>query len=180
MSDAGSSAGASPGSSVGSSAGSSSATSPAASAAARSAVDTAAALLRGRGERMTGPRRAVLSVLATDARHLSADQVVSAVATHDPGVHRASVYRALEALSQLGVVQHVHLGHGTTTYALAEGRPHLHGHCQRCGTVVDLPGDLLDDVGVRLAAEVGFALDPAHVALSGTCRTCAAAGSEPR
>lgn len=141
---------------------------------ARTAVDTAAALLRGRGERMTGPRRAVLSVLAEDARHLSADQVVSAVATYDPGVHRASVYRALEALSQLGVVQHVHLGHGTTTYALAEGRPHLHGHCQRCGTVVDLPGDLLDDVAVRLAAEAGFALDPAHVALSGTCRACAA------
>ena len=156
------------------------ASSPASSPAARTAVETAATLLRGRGERMTGPRRAVLSVLAADPRHLSADQVVSADARHDPGVHRASVYRALEALSQLGVVQHVHLGHGTTTYALAEGRPHLHGHCQRCGTLVDLPGVLLDDVGLRLAAEAGFALDPAHVALSGTCRACAAApGSEP-
>ena len=138
----------------------------------RTAVEGATALLRGRGERMTGPRRAVLSVLARDAGHLSADQVVSAVAAHDPSVHRASVYRALEALSQLGVVQHVHLGHGTTAYALAAERPHLHGHCSRCGRVVDLPGDLLDDVGARLAAEVGFALDPAHVALSGSCRAC--------
>ena len=145
------------------------------SAAAQAAVDAAATLLRGRGERMTAPRRAVLSVLAEDVRHLSADQVVSAVAGVDPGVHRASVYRALEALSQLGVVQHVHLGHGTTTYALAEGRQHLHGHCHGCGTVVDLPGDLLDGVAVRLAAEAGFVLDPAHVALSGTCRSCAAA-----
>ena len=158
--------------------------SSAAPSAARTAVDTAAGLLRARGERMTGPRRAVLSVLAEDAGHLSADQVVSAVAGFDPGVHRASVYRALEALSQLGVVQHVHLGHGTTTYALAAGRPHLHGHCQRCGTLVDLPGDLLDDVGARLAAESGFALDPAHVALSGVCRNCAAraaaSAAEPR
>jgi len=129
---------------------------------------------------MTGPRRAVLSVLAGDAGHLSADQVVSAVAGIDPGVHRASVYRALEALSQLGVVQHVHLGHGTTTYALAVGRPHLHGHCQRCGTLVDLPADLLDDVAARLGAESGFALDPAHVALSGVCGDCGAQSAEPR
>ena len=149
----------------------------ASSPAARTAVETAAGLLRARGERMTAPRRAVLSVLAGDPGHLSADQVVSAVAAYDPGVHRASVYRALEALSQLGVVQHVHLGHGTTTYALAAGRPHLHGHCQRWGTLVDLPGDLLDDVGARLAAESGFALDPAHVALSGVCRDCAASSS---
>ena len=137
-------------------------------------MEGAATLLRQRRERMTGPRRAVLSVLAQETGHLSADEVVSAVATYDPGVHRASVYRALEALSRLGVVQHVHLGHGSTAYALAEGRPHLHGHCSSCGAVVDLPGDLLDEVAERLRVEVGFALDPAHVALSGICRSCAA------
>jgi Fe2+ or Zn2+ uptake regulation protein len=135
-------------------------------------VESATTLLRRRRERMTGPRRAVLSVLAEDTGHLSADEVVSAVAELDPGVHRASVYRALEALSRLGVVQHVHLGHGSTAYALAEGRPHVHGHCSTCGAVVDLPGDLLDDVADRLRREVGFTLDPAHVALSGTCRSC--------
>jgi len=146
---------------------------PQASPAAQAAVESATTLLRRRRERMTGPRRAVLSVLAQDTGHLSADEVVSAVADFDPGVHRASVYRALEALSRLGVVQHVHLGHGTTAYALAEGRPHLHGHCSSCGAVVDLPGDLLDAVADRLRDEVGFTLDPAHVALSGTCRSCA-------
>jgi Fe2+ or Zn2+ uptake regulation protein len=118
-------------------------------------------------------------VLAQETGHLSADEVVSAVAAYDAGVHRASVYRALEALSRLGVVQHVHLGHGSTAYALAEGRPHVHGHCSTCGAVVDLPGDLLDDVAERLRVEVGFALDPAHVALSGTCGTCAARSASP-
>jgi len=147
---------------------------PEASPAARAAVEGAATLLRQRRERMTGPRRAVLSVLAQETGHLSADEVVSAVAAYDAGVHRASVYRALEALSRLGVVQHVHLGHGSTAYALAEGRPHLHGHCSSCGAVVDLAGDLLDEVAERLRLEAGFALDPTHVALSGTCRSCAA------
>jgi Fur family ferric uptake transcriptional regulator len=82
------------------------------------------------------------------------------------------VYRTLETLSELGVVQHVHVGHGTTTYHLAGAEPHLHAQCGRCGTVLDLPGRLLDDVAAQLLAEHGFALDPSHVALSGVCARC--------
>lgn len=135
-------------------------------------IEGAAALLRARGDRMTSPRRAVLTALALRQSHLAPDQVVAAVAEIDPAVHRASVYRALEALSELGVVQHMHLGHGTTAYHLAAEHRHLHAACGRCGAVVDLPGDLLDDVAARLDDGQGFALDPAHVALSGLCAHC--------
>ncbi len=135
-------------------------------------VDGAATLLRARGDRMTGPRRVVLTALARRQSHLSPEQVVGAVAALDPTVHRASVYRALETLSALGVVQHVHLGHGTTAYHLSAEHRHLHAACAGCGAVVDLPGDLLDDVAERLESAQGFALDPAHVALSGTCAGC--------
>lgn len=143
------------------------------------AVERAAALLRARGDRMTGPRRAVLNALAARRAHQSADQVVAAVAEQDPGVHRASVYRALETLSRLGVVQHVHVGHGTTTYHLATEAPHLHAQCEGCGAVVDLSGDLLDGVAAQVQSEHGFTLDPSHVALSGTCAKCRAAQRRP-
>lgn len=145
---------------------------PAAETAATAAVERVATLLRARGDRMTAPRRAVLSVLAAEGAHLTADQVVSAVATQDPAVHRASVYRTLDTLTTLGVVQHVHVGHGTTTYQLAVGDPHLHAQCQQCGTVLDLPATLLDGVCARLLTDYGFALDGAHVALSGRCARC--------
>lgn len=137
------------------------------------AVERVAMLLRARGDRMTAPRRAVLTVLATQEEHLTADQVVSAVSARDPAVHRASVYRTLDTLTALGVVQHVHVGHGTTTYQLAVGEPHLHAQCQQCGTVLDLPATLLDGVAARLLDDHGFTLDGAHVALSGRCAQCA-------
>ena len=140
--------------------------------AASAVIDRVAALLRARGERMTAPRRAVLTALSTRSAHLSADQVVSAVAHQDPSVHRASVYRALEALSQLGVVQHVHVGHGTTTYHLADEQLHLHAQCERCGAVVDLPPELLGGVAAEVERRHGFLLDPSHVALSGLCAAC--------
>jgi Fur family transcriptional regulator, ferric uptake regulator len=136
-------------------------------------VDEVAGLLRARGERMTGPRRAVVAVLAQQTDHISADALVALVAEQDAGVHRASVYRTLEALSDLGVVQHVHVGHGATTYHLVRPEErHLHAHCRICGSVRDLPPDLLDEVAVTLARKYGFVLDAGHVALSGICRRC--------
>ena len=129
-------------------------------------VERAGTLLRSRGDRMTGPRRAVITALAgrQGSSHLTPDQVVLAVAQIDPAVHRASVYRALEVLSTLGVVQHVHLGHGTTAYHLAAPHEHLHAHCVVCGRVIDLPATLLDDVatpdepGRKLLADAAAAM----------------------
>jgi len=131
--------------------------------------------LRSAGLHLTAPRRAVLSVLASRGGHLSAEHVVTAVAGLDPGVHRASVYRALEALTDVGLVQHVHLGHGATAYHLADrAGQHLHLQCGACGAVLDAPVQLLGSVRRRLLREHGFALDAAHVALSGRCATCRA------
>ena len=136
--------------------------------------------LRSRGERMTTPRRAVLQALV-GADHLTADQVQERVDASHPGVHRVSVYRTLQALGELGVVQHVHLGHGPTTYHLIrrEDGDHPHAHCRSCGVVVDLPPGLLDDVRRSLADSEGFVLDVGHVALSGTCAGCAAVATPP-
>jgi Fur family transcriptional regulator, ferric uptake regulator len=137
-------------------------------------VDEVGRLLRARGERMTGPRKAVLAVLAASGGHLGAEDVVTRVAALDAGVHRASVYRTLDALCVLGVVQHVHIGHGATAYHLVRGGDaHVHAQCSSCGAVVDLPADVLESAARRMERESGFVLDPTHVALSGTCATCA-------
>jgi Fur family ferric uptake transcriptional regulator len=139
-------------------------------------VDEVTALLRSRGERITTPRLAVLSVLLHRPGHLSAEQIVAAVAQDEPAVHRASVYRALEMLTQIEVVAHVHLGHGGTAYHLATPHQsaHLHAQCDECGRVIDLPSDALEGATADISARTGFQLDPRHVALSGRCADCAA------
>jgi len=137
--------------------------------------DDVAAQVRSAGLHLTAPRRAVLMTLRRHEGHLSAERVVSALAGTDPGVHRASVYRALEALTEAGIVQHVHLGHGATAYHLADDEgEHLHLQCSVCGAVLDAPVALLGTVRRRLLRDQGFALDASHVALSGTCAACRA------
>lgn len=131
--------------------------------------------LRVQGQRLTVTRRAVIEALARADGHPSAEELCAQIAPRLPGVHRATVYRTLETLADLGVVTHVHMGHGATAYHLAghvAGQEHLHAHCRGCGRILDLPSDLLDPIRRRLAREDDFLLDPRHVALSGTCRAC--------
>ncbi len=136
-------------------------------------VESVAAGLRARGERMTQPRRAVVATLAGSADHLSAEEILVDASRVYPGVNRSTIYRALETLADLGVVQHIHSGRAATLYHLtSEAGPHAHATCDRCGLVIDLPGEVLAGAALRLRRDEGFVLDPGHVALSGLCRTC--------
>ena len=79
-------------------------------------IDDVARALREAGGRFSAARRGVLEALFAADAPLPADAVA-------PGLDRASVYRALEYLEELGVVRHVHLGHGPGLYALTGGGP---------------------------------------------------------
>jgi len=138
----------------------------------------ATAILRGIGQRVTRPRVLVLSrVMESGAEHVSADDVLEHVQADDAEVHRATVYRILEGLTEAGVLCHVHLGRGLTAYHLAvadtgSGPAHLHAQCSRCGAVVDLPPGVLGDSAARIRKATGFTLDATHVAFSGLCQDC--------
>src|SRR5213078_577636 len=94
--------------------------------------------LRRRGERITPARRAVIDELASAEGHLTADDLVDRVHATVPSAHRATIYRTMDTLERLGVVEHTHLGHGRAVYHLADDR---HGHlvCEHCGAVVEVP-----------------------------------------
>src|SRR5258705_10981813 len=84
-------------------------------------VETVAASLRSRGERMTQPRRAVVATLARTEDHLSAEEILLDASKAYPGVNRSTIYRALEMLTDLGVVQHIHSGRAAAMYHLTTG-----------------------------------------------------------
>jgi Fur family transcriptional regulator, ferric uptake regulator len=140
----------------------------------KSPVDVTAQRLRERGERVTPARLAVVEVLANTEEHLSAEQIGERAEQLRPGIHRATVYRALDALGEFGLVTHVHLGRAGTTYHLAGDLAprHLHLRCSECGKVLDVAGDILDPARRKLLRELGFHLAPEQVALIGVCADC--------
>jgi Fur family transcriptional regulator, ferric uptake regulator len=137
-------------------------------------VEAILGLLRGRGGRVTTARRAIVAALLAAHAHVTAEDLTAAVQDRHPDVHASTVYRCLESLADLGVVEHVHLGHGRAVYHLAD-RTHQHLVCEGCGAVVEVPDDVFESLGRRLRDDYGFVIRPRHFALLGRCLAC----SEP-
>lgn len=134
-------------------------------------IDQVLGMIRERGGRVTTPRRAILTALVEADDHITADDLADRVQAAHPDVHRSTVYRTLDTLAELGVVEHVHLGHGPAVYHLTDD-PHHHLICRRCGAVVQAPAGLLTGVARRVQDSYGFRLDAQHFALSGLCKSC--------
>ena len=149
-------------------------------AASAGRVAAALDLLRERHERITRARQAVLETLDGTAEHLTADEIVSQAENIAPGVHRATVYRALATLGELGLVTHTHIGGAAAVYHLSLPPPatdrHAHLQCTRCQAVIDVPVDILGPLAEVLDRDLGFQLEPHHAALLGLCAGCRSAG----
>jgi Fur family ferric uptake transcriptional regulator len=139
------------------------------------AADDWQAELRARGYRLTPQRQLVLEAVGT-LGHGTPEEIAAAVRKTASGVNISTVYRTLELLEELGLVQHTHLGHGAPTYSVATDDDHVHLVCRDCGGVDEVASEVVEDVVRRLSAERGFTVDVGHFAVFGRCRACAANG----
>ena len=137
-------------------------------------VEEALGAVRSAGGRATAAKRALLEILAANTGHLSAEEITELVQHQSPDVAPSTVYRILEELERIGVVEHSHAGKGPTSYHLAHD---AHGHlvCERCGTTIEAPTALFDTLVHEAEASFGFAVDPHHFAVLGTCARCSTA-----
>lgn len=130
------------------------------------AISAAAVVaLRQAGERVTGSRRAVLDVLASRSEHLSADQVATILEAAPTPVHRATVYRTLDRLTEISVATAMQVAGGATVYHLAStegGHEHLHARCRRCGTIAVLPLEPLLSAAGAIESSGDFRLELTH------------------
>jgi Fur family transcriptional regulator, ferric uptake regulator len=131
-------------------------------------IEDVARALREAGGRFSAARRRVLEALFEAEGPLPAEAVA-------PGLDRASVYRALEYLEELGVVRHVHLGHSPGLYALTGGGEREYLVCERCDRVTGLAAERLDAVRDLVEREFGYRARFSHFPIVGLCADCAAA-----
>jgi len=134
----------------------------------------AARTLRRRGLRLSAARRVVLTALFAADRPLSAEEIAAGAGGAVPPSDLASVYRNLETLEALGLVRHMHLGHGPGRYAPA-GRQDELAACERCGACAVLPRDTAAAIRSAVRDAVGFEPFFHHFPLAGLCPACASA-----
>lgn len=136
-------------------------------------VDEVIDRVRALGGRATVARRLILTLLFSEPRHHTAEEIAAAVQAEAPDVHLSTIYRNLEELERLGVVEHVHFGHGPATYHVA---PSTHGHlvCQGCGAVTEIDDERFAPFLASIRDAYGFLVDVHHFAMLGRCAECAA------
>ena len=91
-----------------------------------------------------------------------------------PGLGRATVFRALEALTAAGLARRLERdGH---VYAYVACRPTHHHHlaCRSCGRVEEIGEEMVTSISDRVRDELGFQIDDARLDFYGLCRRCAA------
>jgi Fur family ferric uptake transcriptional regulator len=128
-------------------------------------------LLRSQGHRVTAPRRLLIRSLIEAGGHRTADELAADVQAQAPDVHISTIYRNLEELERLGVIEHAHLGHGAATFHLSTV---AHGHlvCESCGRTIEVPQQLFRALAEQVELTYAFTIDPHHFAMVGRCEHC--------
>lgn len=133
--------------------------------------------LRQRGLRWTPQRRAVVEVLAGSEGHVTGAELIERCRAIDPSTIPSTVYRTLDVLEELGLVQHGHGADGREEFhVVPEGR-HGHLYCATCGGQWEIHAGPAGAIVEALRASHGFEVDLSHVTVVGRCHDCAAAAA---
>ncbi|MEZ0396076.1 MAG: transcriptional repressor [Anaerolineales bacterium] len=128
--------------------------------------------LQATGCRITGARRAVTEVMQSAERALTPVEVYDAARKRAPHLGLVTVYRTLEKLEALGLIQRVHHEQGCQAF-LRAGVGHQHLLlCERCGRAVLFDGDDLDALFERVGKQTGFEIKSHWLQLYGLCQEC--------
>jgi Fur family ferric uptake transcriptional regulator len=136
-------------------------------------ADDAVGILRRRGRRVTAARRRVIEALFAVDGPVSAERIADGLDGLVPRSDVASTYRNLETLEQLGLVRHVHIGHGPGLYVLAGRDRREFVACEACGAFVALPPERLAAVRAAVREACGYEARFTHFPIVGLCADCA-------
>jgi Fur family ferric uptake transcriptional regulator len=135
----------------------------------------AEAALAAAGRKKGGARRAILELLGAESCALTAIEIEDALrAEPSRRVSRASVYRILDELEGLGLVQRVDTGQPRVRYERVFEREDHHHHlvCDACGVVIPFSDPALERAISSLSERVPLAVSEHEIVLHGSCRDC--------
>ncbi|BBN98990.1 Fur family transcriptional regulator [Sporolactobacillus terrae] len=132
--------------------------------------------LHGQKYKLTPQREATVRVLLENEQdHLSAEDVYLLVKEKAPEIGLATVYRTLELLTELKIVDKINFGDGVARYDLRrEGASHFHHHlvCVECGSVDEIQEDLLSEVEKVVERKWHFKVKDHRLTFHGICHRC--------
>ncbi len=124
------------------------------------------------GYRLTGPRRSLAALIEDRDGHFTAADLVTVAATGRARVGRATVFRTLDLLEEIGAVERIDLPSGEHAYVGCEPEHHHHIVCSGCGRTSEIDDSGLRPVVREMARQSGYRIDDHRLELFGLCPAC--------
>jgi Fur family ferric uptake transcriptional regulator len=141
------------------------------------AGETIVSTLQKHGYRITAPRRCVARLIAERQGHFTAEDLMRSSRRQRAGLGRATVFRSLELLTSLDLVERVDLPSGEHAYVTCEPTHHHHLVCSSCGRAVGVEEGDLDLALQEIGRRTGYQIDSHRLELFGLCANCQPAQS---
>jgi Fur family peroxide stress response transcriptional regulator len=128
-------------------------------------------ILKQNGLKVTPQRLAIINVLQNTKEHPSAETIYKKLSADFPAMSLATVYKTLEMLKNIGLVQELNVGEGSFRYdANVKSHPHL--ICVSCNRVDDLDEDVLKDLLKEVNKHTDYLLTGQKLYFYGYCPEC--------
>ncbi len=145
-----------------------------------SETDPLVAAMEAAGHRPTAPRRVVAQLIAAREGHFSAADLIEDARARHLDIGRATIFRSLDLLADLGVLERLDLPSGEHAYVPCRPTHHHHVVCSECGRVIEI-----DDRGLAAAVgdierRTGWQVETHRLELYGRCPRCRSGRSPVR
>jgi Fur family transcriptional regulator, ferric uptake regulator len=140
-------------------------------------AETIVAAFDDAGYRLTSPRRSLSELIGGWRGHFTAEDLIDASRRTRASVGRATVFRSLEILTELGLVERIDLPGGDHAFVACEPAHHHHVVCSQCGQSTDVGDSGMARVVDEVARRSGYRIDSHRLELYGLCPACQASRS---
>jgi Fur family transcriptional regulator, ferric uptake regulator len=134
--------------------------------------------LASKGIRLTAQRRALIEVIQEATEHLDAGSLLELARKKEPNINRATVYRTIELLKNLRLIDELDLMHlegEKHYYEVKTKRDHVHLACFSCGRIEEFSSPLFEGLKAEISKQSGFTIRVTRLEVGGNCRACGAA-----
>jgi Fur family ferric uptake transcriptional regulator len=133
--------------------------------------------VEAQGVRLTAQRRILIETIQAATSHLDAASLLNLARKRDAGIDRATVYRTIDLLKKLGLIDELDLMHINGEkhyYEVRTQKDHLHLTCLDCGIVEEFTTPTFDRLKREIAKENSFEIQVMRLEIGGLCSACAA------
>ncbi|MDO4552414.1 MAG: transcriptional repressor [Bacillota bacterium] len=116
-------------------------------------------------------RKLILDAVKENYTHPTADEVYNELRERLPTISLGTVYRNLNRLAEEGVIVRLRIAEGPDRFD-CQTQTHYHMRCRKCGALVDLMTDYLEDVDRRIAQATGQRIESHSIMFEGICADC--------